>query len=100
MKDTVRVPVPAVQRGEPGTFVYVVAADKTVSVRPVKLGPTDGGYTAVLSGVQPGDVVVTDGTDRLREGATVTLPAPGQTDKPQTPQPQTRKPAAKATPGP
>jgi multidrug efflux system membrane fusion protein len=79
MHDTVRVPVPAVQRGEPGTFVYVIAANNTVSVRPVKLGPTDGGYTAVLSGVQPGEVVVTDGTDRLRDGAAVTVPTQGQT---------------------
>jgi multidrug efflux system membrane fusion protein len=79
MQGTVRVPVPAVQRGEPGTFVYVINADNTVSVRPVKLGPTDGGYAAVLSGVQPGDRVVTDGTDRLRDGAAVTVPAPGQT---------------------
>ncbi len=79
MHNTVRVPVPAVQRGEPGTFVYVIAANNTVSVRPVKLGPTDGGYTAVLSGLQPGDVVVTDGTDRLRDGVAVTVPAKGQT---------------------
>ena len=79
MRDTVRVPVPAVQRGEPGTFVYVIAANNTVSVRPVKLGPTDGGYSAVLSGVQPGDVVVTDGTDRLRDGAAVTVPVKGET---------------------
>ncbi|HXA27087.1 MAG TPA: MdtA/MuxA family multidrug efflux RND transporter periplasmic adaptor subunit [Acetobacteraceae bacterium] len=79
MQDTVRVPVPAVQRGEPGTFVYVINANNTVSVRPVKLGPTDGGYAAVLSGLQPGDKVVTDGTDRLRDGAAVTVPAPGQT---------------------
>ena len=78
MQDTVRVPVPAVQRGEPGTFVYVINANNTVSVRPVKLGPTDGGYAAVLSGLQPGDRVVTDGTDRLRDGAAVTVPAPGQ----------------------
>ena len=78
MQDTVRVPVPAVQRGEPGTFVYVINANNTVSVRPVKLGPTDGGYAAVLSGLQPGDQVVTDGTDRLRDGAAVTVPAPGQ----------------------
>jgi membrane fusion protein, multidrug efflux system len=79
MQNTVRVPVPAVQRGEPGTFVYVINANNTVSVRPVKLGPTDGGYAAVLSGLQPGDRVVTDGTDRLRDGAAVTVPAPGQT---------------------
>jgi multidrug efflux system membrane fusion protein len=80
MQDAVRVPVPAVQRGEPGTFVYVIDANSTVSVRPVKLGPTDGGYAAVLSGLQPGDRVVTDGTDRLRDGAPVTVPAkaPGQ----------------------
>jgi multidrug efflux system membrane fusion protein len=49
MQDTIRMPVPAVQRGEPGTFVYVINANNTVSVRPVKLGPTDGGYVAVLS---------------------------------------------------
>jgi multidrug efflux system membrane fusion protein len=76
MQNTVRVPVPAVQRGEPGTFVYVINANNTVSVRPVKLGPTDGGYTAVLSGLQPGEKVVTDGTDRLRDGAAVTVPPP------------------------
>jgi len=76
LHDAVRVPVPAVQRGEPGTFVYLVNANNTVSVRPVKLGPTDGGYTAVLSGLQPGDKVVTDGTDRLRDGAAVTVPPP------------------------
>jgi membrane fusion protein, multidrug efflux system len=78
MQNTIRVPVPAVQRGEPGTYVYVINANNTVSVRPVKLGPTDGGYSAVLSGLQPGEKVVTDGTDRLRDGASVTVPPPGQ----------------------
>ena len=76
MQNTVRVPVPAVQRGEPGTFVYVINANNTVSVRPVKVGPTDGNYMAVLSGLQPGEKVVTDGTDRLRDGAPVTVPPP------------------------
>jgi membrane fusion protein, multidrug efflux system len=76
MSDAVRVPVPAVQRGEPGTFVYVINADNTVSVRPIKVGPVDGNFEAVLSGLQPGERVVTDGTDRLRDGATVTIPAP------------------------
>jgi|HubBroStandDraft_1064217.scaffolds.fasta_scaffold24492_3 multidrug efflux system membrane fusion protein len=79
IQNTVRVPVPAVQRGEPGTFVYVIDANNTVSVRPVKLGPTDGGYSAVTSGLQPGEKVVTDGTDRLRDGATVTVPPPAKT---------------------
>jgi membrane fusion protein, multidrug efflux system len=75
MQDAVRVPVPAVQRGEPGTFVYVIDANNTVSVRPIKVGPVDGNYQAVLSGLNPGDKVVTDGTDRLKDGAKVTLPA-------------------------
>ena len=75
MTDTIRVPVPAVQRGEPGTFVYLINANNTVSVRPIKVGPIDGNYQAVLSGLEPGDKVVTDGTDRLKEGAAVTLPA-------------------------
>jgi membrane fusion protein, multidrug efflux system len=75
IQDSVRVPVPAVQRGEPGTFVYLINANNTVSVRPIKVGPTDGNYEAVLSGLNPGDRVVTDGTDRLRDGAAVTLPA-------------------------
>ena len=78
LHNAVRAPVPAVQRGEPGTFVYVVTADNTVAVRPVKLGPTDGGYVAVLSGLQPGERVVTDGTDRLRDGAAVIVPAQGE----------------------
>jgi len=79
LKDAIRVPVPAVQRGAPGTYVYVINANSTVSVRPVTLGPTDEGYEAVLSGLQPGEKVVTDGTDRLRDGVTVTVPPPAQT---------------------
>ena len=55
MQDTIRVPVPAVQRGEPGTFVYVINADNTVSARPIKVGPADGHFQAVLSGLNAGD---------------------------------------------
>jgi multidrug efflux system membrane fusion protein len=89
MHNTVRVPVPAVQRGEPGTFVYVVNSDNTVSVRPIKVGPVDDGYQAVLSGLKPGERVVTDGTDRLRDGARVSLPAQngGAADNAQPPAP-------------
>lgn len=78
LHDSVRVPVQAVQRGEPGTYVYVIMPDNTVSVRPVQLGTTDGPFQAVLSGLQPGERVVTDGTDRLREGAAVSLPQPAE----------------------
>jgi multidrug efflux system membrane fusion protein len=70
-------PATAIQRGEPGTFAYVVRADDTVHVQPVKLGPQDGANVEIVSGLAEGDRVVTDGADRLREGATVTVPQPG-----------------------
>jgi multidrug efflux system membrane fusion protein len=65
------VPASAIQRGAPGTFVYVVKPDRTVGVQEVRLGPTDRRRVAVLSGLEPGDNVVIDGTDRLRDGAKV-----------------------------
>ena len=72
-KDATVVPAAAVQRGAQGMFVYVVRDDSTVTVRPVKVGPTDGPVTAIEAGVQPGERVVTDGVDRLREGAKIEL---------------------------
>jgi multidrug efflux system membrane fusion protein len=70
-------PTAAVQRGVQGTFVYVVKTDKTVTVRPVKLGPTEGDTVAIESGLAPGEQVVVDGADKLREGAKVELPTRG-----------------------
>ena len=67
------VPNSAVQRGAPGTFVYIVKPEKTVAVQKVKLGPSDGQRIAILSGLEPGESVVTDGADRLRDGAKVTI---------------------------
>ena len=101
MRNTLRVPVPAVQRGEPGTFVYLINVNNTVSVRPIKVGPIDAGFQAVLSGLQAGDRVVTDGTDRLRDGAVVTLPTAQQDAQPagtQATPGQTPQPAAPAQP--
>jgi multidrug efflux system membrane fusion protein len=73
------MPNSAVRRGAPNgvvsTFVYLVNADRTVTVRPVTLGTVDGERVAVASGVAAGDVVVTEGGDRLRDGAPVQLPA-------------------------
>ncbi len=70
-RDAVVAPSAAVLRGAPGTFVYVAKADKTVSVRPVAIGPAEGGRTIVESGLAPGEQVVIDGTDKLREGAPI-----------------------------
>ena len=66
----------AVQRGVPGTFVYLINEDSTVTVRPVQLGVTDGDRVEVRSGLQPGDSVVIDGADKLREGAKIVVRAP------------------------
>jgi multidrug efflux system membrane fusion protein len=79
IQGTIRVPVDAVQRGEPGTYVYVIGDNNKVAVRPVKLGPSDNGFTAVLSGLQSDEKVVTEGVDRLRDGIAVTILTSGQT---------------------
>jgi multidrug efflux system membrane fusion protein len=75
IKDAVIVPTTAVLNGSMGQFVYVVKPDNTVTVRPVKTGPVDGERTSIKSGLQVGERVVTDGSDRLREGAKITIPA-------------------------
>src|SRR5258705_5384127 len=71
LPDATLIPSAAIQRGAPGTFVYVVKNDQTVAVTPVKLGPAQGEVTAIASGLEPGALVVVDGTDKLREGAKV-----------------------------
>ena len=73
MRDATIVSSAAIQRGSQGIFVYVVKDDQTVAMRPVKLGPMEGANTAVEDGLRPGEQVVVDGTDRLREGAKVEL---------------------------
>lgn len=67
------VPSASVQRGAPGTFVYVVNADNTVSLRKLTLGPASGDLVSVQDGVKPGERVVIDGLDKLRDGAQVAL---------------------------
>jgi len=69
-------PAAAVQRGTIGTFAYVVGAGDTVHVRPITVGATEGESAVVTQGLAPGERVVVDGVDRLREGAVVQLLAP------------------------
>jgi multidrug efflux system membrane fusion protein len=74
VKDAITVPVAAVQRGQPGTFVYFVKADDTVAIRVIETGVTDGEKIAVTKGLEIGDQVVIDGVDRLRDGAKIRRP--------------------------
>jgi multidrug efflux system membrane fusion protein len=82
------VPSAAVQRGPKGTFVYVVNADRTVGVRPVTVGVSHGEETSIDDGLSPAELVVVDGTEKLREGSKVEVqsqngpPAKGGTDQP------------------
>jgi multidrug efflux system membrane fusion protein len=69
--DATVIPTSAIQRGAPGTFVYLVNSDSTVTVKPVDLGASSGERVAVRSGLSPGDRVVIDGADKLRNGAKV-----------------------------
>jgi multidrug efflux system membrane fusion protein len=74
LHDQAIVPGAAIQRGAEGTYVFVVNADSTASMRTVSLGPADGDHVAITKGLKRGDVVVVDGADRLRDGASVSLP--------------------------
>ena len=74
-------PVAAVQHGAPGAYVYRIKPDDTVEVRVVKTGVTEGDRVEILSGVDPGDDVVVDGADRLRDGAKIrVVPDTGNPD--------------------
>lgn len=108
-------PTAAVQNGPEGPFLYAVEpltaeeqkapppgdekatgrahgaravrANAKVSVRLVKTGPQGEGHTVILSGIAPGTPVVTDGVDRLKDGAEIVTPTapPGRTDQSATP---------------
>jgi membrane fusion protein, multidrug efflux system len=94
-KDVTTMTTAGIQRGVPGTFVYLINADNTVSVRPVKLGVTDGDRVEVLSGIAPGDRIVIDGADKLRDGAKINLRAEATPATPGTPAPGTDKSGGK-----
>src|SRR5437868_7848183 len=70
-KNAIVVPAAAIQRGPQGSFVYAVKRDKTVEVRPVNVVLTQNNVTVIASGLNPGDMVVTDGQDKLRSGSKV-----------------------------
>jgi membrane fusion protein, multidrug efflux system len=93
LANTNLVPSSAIQRGAPGTFVYLVKPDNTVGIQVVSLGPDNGTEVAVTKGLEAGQVVVTDGADRLKDGAKVDVVPPS------TPGPGATTPAAPKTHG-
>jgi len=74
LHDAIVVPGAAMQQGASGSYVYVVKPDSTVSMRAVTAGPSTGDLVSITKGLQPGDRVVVDGADQLRDGAHVVIP--------------------------
>ncbi len=103
LKNVVVVPPNAVQRGAQGFYVYVANPNNTASVRNIKPGVAQGDQQAIDDGLKPGELVVVDGTDKLRDGAKIepvardgsVLPAPSAAARGSVPP----SPATGATPG-
>jgi membrane fusion protein, multidrug efflux system len=76
-RGTTVVPAATLQRSTQGAFVYVVSAELTAHMRPVKVGPTEGDDVSVEEGLSPGDIVVVEGADKLREDSKVELQGQG-----------------------
>jgi membrane fusion protein, multidrug efflux system len=66
-------PVAAIQHGAPGTFVFLIKPDNSIGVQKIQTGVTDGDQIQITSGLKPGDTVVVDGADRLRDGSKVRI---------------------------
>lgn len=73
------IPTSAVERGQQGTYVYVVTPEGTAAARTITLGATEGERVAVVSGLSVGDQIVTDGADKLKDGQKVIVGEPGAT---------------------
>lgn len=97
LQNALLVPTQAIQSGEPGTYVYVLKPDHTVAMQPVTIGPTNGAETVITKGLTVGQEVVTDGVDRLTDGARVMIvsaqPAQGAASAPAAATPPNAAPA-------
>ncbi len=82
IEDAIMVPVTALRHGSSGDYVYVLnEVDRTVALRPVTRGQASASKVQIKSGLKAGEKVITEGADRLKDGAKVTLPG----DKPRNP---------------
>lgn len=92
-RDLTVVPAAAIQRGPQGTYVYAAGSDNTAKIRTVTIAQTTGNNVGLSAGLNPGDVVVIDGQDKLQDGTKINpSAAPGATAP-------GRAPAAPSTPG-
>jgi membrane fusion protein, multidrug efflux system len=73
IQNTIVIPSAGLQRSQQGSFVYIVKPDKTVEMRPVTVGGTQGDIVAIDKGLAAGDLVVTDGVDKLTQGSHVSV---------------------------
>jgi membrane fusion protein, multidrug efflux system len=76
------IPAAAVNVGPNGSFAYVVGADQTVSMQPIKVGRTEGATAVITTGLKPGETVVTDGQMSLTVGSAVKVSLPPPTHPP------------------
>jgi multidrug efflux system membrane fusion protein len=82
IQNTILIPAAGLQRSQQGSFVYVVKPDRTVEMRPVTVQATQSDIVSINKGLAPGDLVVTDGVDKLQQGShvsvqTAAIPPPG-----------------------
>ena len=77
LRNQIVVPTTAVRHGPQGDYVWVLQPDRTAKMRPVRVGPGTAETVSIASGLAVGETVITDGGDRLREGAKVNLPGQG-----------------------
>jgi multidrug efflux system membrane fusion protein len=76
-KNNTVVPAAAIQRGPQGTYVFAIKPDKTAEIRPVTVAFSQGNFSAISQGVSQGDLVVTDGQDKLQPGTRVEIRSGG-----------------------
>src|SRR6266404_4736229 len=89
-RDLTVVPAAAIQRGPQGTYVYAAGSDNTAKIRTVTIAQTTGNNVGLSAGLDPGDVVVIDGQDKLQDGTKINpSPAPGGNGSGRTPAPST-----------
>jgi len=70
-RNLIIVPAAAIQRGPQGTYVYAAGNDNTAKIRTVTIAQTTGNSVGLSAGLNPGDVVVIDGQDKLQDGTKI-----------------------------